>query len=308
LPKRSEHPQLPPETLIQRFITFVQAETWPESRSILKEHPELLNRETLEVLRSWVISIEDYEAAWWYQYHYALLQACQLMGVDSMFENFVPSTRPPDGIAAPPEFEDNLRHLAALDNAANSNPIVHHDRIELMEKILRRLDGRMYPSFRSAILINLGQAYAQLPKGDRAFNLAKAAAHFTEAAQFFTPKTAPPEYSESQNALGLSYMELTDGDPAANLEKAIASFNEALRFRSPDYAPLDYAKAKNNLGKAYSMLPAGDHVANLRRAIACFTDALRALTSEDAATDHALVQENLALTTAELNRISRETR
>lgn len=305
--KRSERSRPLPETLIQRFVSFVQAETWPDSRRILKEHPELLSQEAIDVLGPWAGSIEDYETGWWYQYHYALLQACRLMGVDSMFENFVPSTRPPDGIAAPPEFQADLRHLAELDRAANSSSTVHHDRIRLMEKILKQVDGKAYPSFRSAILINLGQAYAQLPAEHGAFNLAKAAARFAEAAQFFTPKSAPPEYSESLNALGLSYMQLTAGDPVANLEKAISAFTEAINFRSPDYAPLEYAETKNNLGHAYAMLP-GDRAANLRRAIACFTDAVRALSAEDAAHDRALVKQNLALATAQLDRIVRDTR
>lgn len=299
-----EHQQDPHESLIKQFIAFVQAQTWPESRSMLKEHPELLNQHALELVLSWASSIEDYDTSWWYHYHYALLQACLLMGVDALFESFAPNTRPDGGVTVPREFEDDFRQLTELDNAANSNPAIHHDRITLMENMLRRLDGTMYPSFRTAMLINLGQAYVQLPAGNQAFNLAKAAARFTEAAHFFTPKTAPPEYSESQNALGIAYSELTAGDPAANLEKAIACYHEALRFRSPDYARADYAATKNNLGIAYAMLPGGGHAANLKRAIACFTDALRVLTPKEAA-DYADVQRNLAAATAELDRIVR---
>jgi tetratricopeptide (TPR) repeat protein len=309
LSKRSEHSRLSVETLIERFVIFVQAETWLDSRRILKEHPELLSEEAIEVLRSWVLSIQDIkdkETSEWYKYHWGLLQASRLMGIDPMFENFEPSAGPPGGIVVPREFADDIQRLADLDNTASHNPAVHRDRIALMEKILQRLDGKTYPSFRGAVLINLGQVYAQLPTGSPSFNLAKASARFTEAAKFFTPKTAPPSYANSQNALGLSYMELTTGDPTTNLEKAIASFTEALRFRSPDYTPLDYADTKNNLGRAYVMLPGGDHITNLRRAIACFRDVLRIFTPEEAASERAIVQRNLTLATAELDRILRE--
>lgn len=267
----------------------------------------MLTEEAIEVLRAWVLSIRDLkDKDGWYVYHWGLLQACRIMGIDSFFDTFEPSAGPPEGIVAPREFEDDLRRLADLDNKASRDPAIHRDRIALMEKILRRLDEKTYPSFRGGVLINLGQAYAQLPTGNRAFNLAKAAARFTEAAKFFTPKTAPPTYASSQNALGLSYMELTTGDLTTNLEKAIASFTEALRFRSSDYTPLDYSETKNDLGRAYAMLPGGDYVTNLRRAIACFTDALQVLTSEDDAPKYALVQRNLTLATAELDHALRE--
>ena len=295
-------PRLRAETLIEEFIEFVQAETWPDSRRRLEQHLELLSDEGLTVVKSWAYSLDDEEIAWTYRYHYGLLEACRLMGVEAMFENFIPSSGPTEGVAAPQEFEDDLRRLAELDEAARRDPAVHRDRIEIMEGILRQLDESEKPSFRGAVLINLCQAYAQLPTGDPASNLRNAAASLTEAGQFFTQKTAPSEYAGSQNALGLSYMKLEVGDPTENLEKAIACFAEALRFTSPEYAPLDYGDVQNNLGRAYAMLATGDRVANLRRAIACFREAL-ACTPEDAPSQRAIAQQNLTLATSELDRV-----
>jgi hypothetical protein len=153
-----------PEQLIERFTAFVQAETWPDSRWVLKQHPVLLGKAALEVVRSWVASIDDDdEAAWAYGYHYALLVSCQAIGFEDTFDHMIPSSGPPGGVVAPPEFEDDLRRLADLDEAASGDPTVHGGRIAVMEGILRRLDKKARPAFRGAILVNLGQAYVQLP-------------------------------------------------------------------------------------------------------------------------------------------------
>jgi tetratricopeptide (TPR) repeat protein len=292
--------------LIEEFIAFVQAATWSDSRRYLEEHPGLLSREALGALRTWVASMDDEEEAWTYRYHYGLLESCVLMGIEFTFDNFNPSTSPDEGIRAPAEFVEDLRRLSTLDEMANHDPSVHYDRITLMEQILRRLHDDEERSFRGALLINLGQAYAQLPTADPGANLGKAFQFLNEAARFFTPKTAPAEYPESQNKLGHRYMELASGDPTANLEKAIACFSESLRFLSPDYASLDYAITQNDLGGAWARLASGDRVANLRRAIACFEESLRIFTPDTASAEHTIVQKNLSLATTNLNRALRE--
>ena len=64
---------------------------------------------------------------------------------------------------------------------------------------------------------NLGNAYAELPTGDRAANLARAIDCYTEALRFYTAEAAPLEYAMTQNNLGNAYAELPTGDRAANL-------------------------------------------------------------------------------------------
>ena len=68
---------------------------------------------------------------------------------------------------------------------------------------------------------NLGTAYAELPTGDRAANLARAIDCYTEALRFRTAEAAPLEYATTQNNLGIAYAELPTGDRAANLARAI---------------------------------------------------------------------------------------
>ena len=62
---------------------------------------------------------------------------------------------------------------------------------------------------------NLGTAYRDLPTGDRAANLTRAIACFTEALRFRTVEAAPRAYALTQNNLGLAYFSLPTGDRAA---------------------------------------------------------------------------------------------
>ena len=147
---------------------------------------------------------------------------------------------------------------------------------------------------------NLGTAYAELPTGDRAANLARAIDCYTEALRFCTAEAAPLDYAMTQNNLGIAYAELPTGDRAANLARAIDCYTEALRFHTAEAAPLDYAVTQNNLGTAYAELPTGDRAANLARAIDCYTQALRFHTAEAAPLDYAMTQNNLGNAYAEL--------
>ena len=147
---------------------------------------------------------------------------------------------------------------------------------------------------------NLGSAYADLPTGDRAANLARAIDCYTEALRFYTAQAAPYEYAKTQNNLGTAYLKFVTGDWAANLARAIDCFTEALRFYTAQAAPYEYAMTQNNLGSAYADLPSGDRAANLARAIDCYTEALRFYTAEAIPADYAMTQNNLGSAYADL--------
>jgi len=141
--------------------------------------------------------------------------------------------------------------------------------------------------------IILGNAYSDLPTGDRAANLEKAIECYREALRFRTPEAAPLDYAMTQNNLGNAYWDLPTGDRAANLAKAIECYREALRVYTPEAAPLYYAVTQNNLGNAYADLPTGDRAANLAKAIECYQEGLRFRTPEAAPLDYAMTQNNL---------------
>jgi len=147
----------------------------------------------------------------------------------------------------------------------------------------------------AAMQNNLGEAYRNLPTGDRAVNIERAIRCYQEALRFTTAEAGPLDYAMTQNNLGNAYRNLPTGDRAANLEQAIACYREALRFFTAEAAPLDYAGTQNNLGNAHTDLPTGDRAANLERAIACYRESLRFRTAEAAPLDYATTQNNLGV-------------
>ncbi|HEY7311927.1 MAG TPA: hypothetical protein VH643_21365 [Gemmataceae bacterium] len=136
---------------------------------------------------------------------------------------------------------------------------------------------------------NLGNAYEDLPTGDRAANLRKAIACYAAALRVFIETDFPSEWAATQHNLGDAYEDLPTGDRAANLGKAIACYAAALRVRTESSFPAEWAWTQNNLGIAYVGLPTG----NLGKAIACFAAALRIYTETDAPVDWARTQNNL---------------
>ena len=98
---------------------------------------------------------------------------------------------------------------------------------------------------------NLGIAYAELPTGDRAANLARAIDCYTEALRFRTAEAAPLDYAMTQNNLGTAYAELPTGDRAANLARAIDCYTEALRFYTAEAAPAECRLTARSLGDVH---------------------------------------------------------
>ena len=125
---------------------------------------------------------------------------------------------------------------------------------------------------------NLGNAYSDLPTGDRGENLRRAIACYEAALRVYTEADFPSDWATTQNNLGNAYSDLPTGDRGENLRRAIACYEAALRVRTEADFPSDWARTQNNLGNAYRDLPTGDRGENLRRAIACYEAALRVYT------------------------------
>ena len=142
---------------------------------------------------------------------------------------------------------------------------------------------------------NLGNAYANLPTGERGANLGRAIECYEQALTVYTAEAAPLDYAGTQNNLGAAYAALPTGDRGVNLGRAIECYQQALRFRTPETAPFQYATTQNNLGNAYRNLPTGDRAANLRQAIECYQKALTVYTPEAAPRNYAMVLNNMGL-------------
>ncbi len=193
------------------------------------------------------------------------------------------------------ELEADLPEIQILEAEPQQNLHRIISLIDACQRALGKLQPDKDPLLYARIQHKLGNAYSDLPEGNRAANLEQAIACYREALRFWTPETAPLDYATIQNNMGIAYSDLPAGDRGANLRKAIACYREALHFRTPEKAPLAYAIIQNNLGAAYNDLPEGDRTSNLQQAITCYQEALRFWTPERAPLDYAMAQHNLGI-------------
>ena len=140
---------------------------------------------------------------------------------------------------------------------------------------------------------NLGTAYRDRIRGDKADNLENAIAAYIQALEVSTRTDFPVQWAMTQNNLGIAYFKRIRGDKADNLENAIAAYNEALKVRTRTDFPVDWATTQNNLGIAYCGRIRGDKADNLENAIAAYNEALKVKPRTDFPVDWAGKQNNL---------------
>jgi CHAT domain-containing protein/tetratricopeptide (TPR) repeat protein len=142
--------------------------------------------------------------------------------------------------------------------------------------------------------INLGGAYLNRIRGDRADNLEKAIAAYEAGLTVFTRTHRSGQWTPTQNNLGIAYGDRIRGDRADNLEKAIALHAAALTGYTRERFPVEWAAVQTNLGNRYRARIRGDQADNLEKAIAAFEAALTVRTRAQRPGEWAETQNNLA--------------
>jgi len=189
--------------------------------------------------------------------------------------------------------------VAARNNAAIAHARARLDSLEAHRKRsieihLGTLDRVPHGSDEWAMTQNnLGGAYAELPTGDHAANLAKAIEAFEAALTVRTREAHPADWATTQSNLGGAYVYLPTGDRAANLAKAIEAIEAALTVHTRGALQVEWAGTMNNLGVAYASLPTGDRVSNLSKAAEAFKAAMTVYTIEAHPANWAMTQYNL---------------
>ena len=140
---------------------------------------------------------------------------------------------------------------------------------------------------------NLAAAYSERIRGDKAENLEKAIAGYTEALKVYTYDAFPQDWAATQNNLAIAYSNRIRGEKAENLEYAIALYTEALTVYTFDTFPQDWAMSQNNLGSAYKNRIKGDIAENIETAICCYQEVLKIRTFAAFPLDWATTQNNL---------------
>ncbi|MEO1429507.1 MAG: tetratricopeptide repeat protein [Cyanobacteria bacterium J06633_8] len=89
---------------------------------------------------------------------------------------------------------------------------------------------------------NLGIAYKDKIKGNKANNIEKAIYFYQTALQVFTREAFPQQWAWTQNNLGLAYSDRILGNKIENIENAIICYQAALKIRTQKDFPQDWAK------------------------------------------------------------------
>ncbi len=165
--------------------------------------------------------------------------------------------------------------------------------IAYYDTVLSLYTEQNFPKAWAVVQNDLGNAYVELPTGDRSANLQKAIAAYEAALRVYTEKEFPAGWAMTQNSIGVAYFRLPTGNRAENLQKSIVAYQAALRVYTEKDFPLDWAKTQNNLGTAYSELDSGEPHENLQKAINAYEAALRIRTEKDFPADWAMTQNNL---------------
>ncbi|MEM9924517.1 MAG: CHAT domain-containing protein, partial [Cyanobacteria bacterium P01_D01_bin.50] len=152
-----------------------------------------------------------------------------------------------------------------------------------------------FPQYWATTQNNLGSAYTNRIKGDKADNIENAIAAYNAALEIYTRKDFPQDWAMTQNNLGEAYRNRIKGDKADNIEKAIAAYNAALEIRTRNDFPQDWAMTQNNLGNAYWERIKGDKADNIEKAIAAYNAALEIYTRKDFPQSWATTQNNLGV-------------
>ena len=166
-------------------------------------------------------------------------------------------------------------------------------RVELESAAASRANRDEDPDLWAATQNNLGNAYQELPTGDRAENLQSAIAAYEAALRVFTEEDYPANWATIHNNLGNAYGDQPTGDRVKNLRSALAAYDAALRVLTEEDYPANWATTQNNLGTAYVQLPIGDRGENLRSAITALEAALRVYTEEGYPAEWAMTTNNL---------------
>ncbi|TFH43674.1 MAG: hypothetical protein E4G94_04525, partial [ANME-2 cluster archaeon] len=83
----------------------------------------------------------------------------------------------------------------------------------------------------------MGNAYGDLPAGDRGQNLQNAIQCYEAALRVRTETEFPLQWAMTQNHLGIAYFDLPAGDRGQNLQNAIDCYEAALRVRTETEFP-----------------------------------------------------------------------
>lgn len=142
---------------------------------------------------------------------------------------------------------------------------------------------------------NLGSAYINRIRGDRAENLELGVRYLEEALQSYDINIDPEMWALIQSDLGRAHFLRIKGKRATNLERAIEYFDKALLIFTYEAFPEHWRRVKNDVGMVYSERIQGEKSDNIEKAIKAYQEILSKLTATESPTVLTPIYNNLGI-------------
>jgi CHAT domain-containing protein len=100
-------------------------------------------------------------------------------------------------------------------------------------------------------MMNLGNAYAERIRGDRAENQEAAIAAYRQALEVYTREATPADWARTVSNLAHVYARRIQGDGAKNQEAAIAAYRQALKVYTREAMPHQHRRVQQDLALTF---------------------------------------------------------
>ena len=300
---------------LQTVLEFVDAETWPESRQIVEQHPELLSEETddhLGRLITQALAENNEDSARVFRVHQSLLRRCRAMGIKDAFRQqmnervLLEALLSPEDLARQPlAIRKSVSELINLLAARGVKILTYQHLLWAMANRPSGFESEVRESLAPNLLTlvnadskNLSELSRILSKLEQPAALENASRRvelYQQALTIVTREHNEDVWAFLQLGLGNSLLRAS-GDRSSNIEQAIAAYHQSLKVwqRESMPNPVTWAGIVGNLGIAYFYRVEGNRAENVELAIESFGHALEVYTPQSAPVDWARTVHNLS--------------
>ena len=167
-------------------------------------------------------------------------------------------------------------------------------RIKLCETGLKLIDPGDLPALRVFLTLELGDAHAGNPEGDRSDNLESAIACYRRCLAIQGGDESQEFVGLAHNNIALTYLKRVGGKRAENIELGIHHCRQALAIRNREEYPEKWALSNRTLGTLYQRRLKGIRAENIELAIYHYRQALEVQTRDRIPLQWARTTANLA--------------
>ena len=257
-------------------VAFVNAQTWFESREVLRAHEADLVAAEADAVFTELLegNARNDRAVRLLSHRRALLARAREAGIDAAYADVIT-----------PQYVESLRE--ELRTLAYGEP----RRVDVARGLL--LGAGDDPAERARLQFELGRSLIYQRDDDVEARLSEGIDLLTAASVVLSRESAPGIWAEIRSTLAVAELRRRSGDREVHLERAIGYGEEAASVLRGGSDGAALAAALNVLGSAY-LERTRDQAASLAQAAACFHEALAAIPAGDQTRQRGVLELTLA--------------